>query len=109
MSSFRTYNNNVSQHLSKGEFDALKNLSQNKQIVIQKSDKGNSIVIVDRVKYIEKMENFLSDQSKFQKTTVKDDNLFNFITSQEKPIDKNFLLTLTAGLRNTKTSETSGK
>ena len=58
LSSFRIYNNNVPQHLSKGEFDALKNLSQNKQIVIQKSDKGNSIVIVDRDKYIEKMENF---------------------------------------------------
>ena len=56
--SFRIYNNNVPQHLSKGEFDALKNLSQNKQIVIQKSDKGNSIVIADRDKYIEKMENF---------------------------------------------------
>ena len=76
------------QHLSKGEFDALKNLSQNKQFVIQKSDKGNSIVIVDRVKYIEKMENFLSDQSKFQKITIKDDNLLNFITSQQKRIDK---------------------
>ena len=63
LSTFRTYNNNVPQHLSKGEFDALKNLSQNKQIVIQKSDKGNSVVIVDRVKYIERMENLLSDQS----------------------------------------------
>ena len=30
------------QHLSKREFDALKDLSQKKQIVIQKSDKGNS-------------------------------------------------------------------
>ena len=101
LSSFRTYNNNVPQHLSKGEFVALKNLSQNKQIVIQKSDKGNSIVIVDRVKYIEKMENFLSDQSKFQKITIKDDNLLNFITSQEKRIDKIFknLLTLTACLK----------
>ena len=57
-SSFRIYNKNVPQYLSKREFDALKNLSQNKQIVIQKSDKGNSIVIVDRDKYIEKMENF---------------------------------------------------
>ena len=85
LSSFRTYNDNVPRHL---EFDALKNLSQNKQIVIQKSDKGNSIGIVDRVKYIEKMESFLSDQSKFQKITIKDDNLLNFITSQEKRIDK---------------------
>ena len=49
LSSFRTYNDNVSQHLSKEESDALKYLSQNKQIVIQISDKGN---------YNERMENF---------------------------------------------------
>ena len=34
------------------------------------------------------MENFLSYQSKFQKTAVKDDNFLNFITGQEKRIDK---------------------
>ena len=34
------------------------------------------------------MENFLSDQSKFQKIILKDDNFLNFITSQEKRIDK---------------------
>ena len=44
LSFYRTYNKNVPQHLSKGEFDALKDLSRNKHIVIQKSDKGNSIV-----------------------------------------------------------------
>ena len=54
------------QHLSKGEFDALKSLFQNKQIVFQKTDKGNSIVIVDRDKYIEKME-----KSQFQKIALK--------------------------------------
>ena len=36
----------------------------------------------------ENMENFLSDQSKFHKTDVKNDNFFNFITSQEKRIGK---------------------
>ena len=75
------------QRLSKGEFDALINLSQNKQIVIQKSDKGNFIVIVDRDKYVEKVETFLSDQSKFQKIAAKDDKFLNFITSQEKRVD----------------------
>ena len=70
------------QHLSKEEFDALKNL-RNKQIVIEKSDKGNSIVVVDRDKYNEKMENILSDQSKSQKIALKDDNFLNFITSQK--------------------------
>ena len=48
LSSFRTYNDNVSQHLSKEESDALKYLSQSKQTVIQISDKGN---------YNERMEN----------------------------------------------------
>ena len=56
------------------------------KIVIRQSGKGKSLVIVE----IEKMENFLSDQSKFQKTAVKEDNFFNFITCQEKRIDKIF-------------------
>ena len=34
------------------------------------------------------MENFLSDQSKFYKIALKDDNFLNFITSQEKCTDK---------------------
>ena len=57
-------------------------------MVIQKCDKCNSIVIVDRAKYIKKIKNFLNYQSKFQKTAVKDDNFLNFITSQKKRIDK---------------------
>ena len=75
----------------------LKKQSQNKQTVIQKSDKDNFIVIVERDKYIKKRRNFLSDQSKFQKTAVKDENFLNFITSQEKPLIKFMkgLLTLT--------------
>ena len=32
LSSFCTYNNNMPQHLSKGDFDALKNLSQNMEL-----------------------------------------------------------------------------
>ena len=99
MSFFRSYNN-VPQHLSKEEFDALKNL-RNKQIVIEKSDKGNSIVVVDRDKYIEKMENILSDQSKSQKIALKDDNFLNFITSQKNALIKfiKSLLTRTACLK----------
>ena len=34
------------------------------------------------------MENVLSDQSKFQKIALKDSNLLNFITNQQKCIDK---------------------
>ena len=60
---FATYNNNVPHYLSKGKPDALKNLSQNKHILIQKSDKVNSIVAVDRNKCIKKMDNVLTYHS----------------------------------------------
>ena len=63
-------------------------LSKIKQIVIQKSGKDNSIVIVDREKYIERTEHFWSDQSKFQKIALKDENFSNFVTSEEKRIDE---------------------
>ena len=43
LSSYRNYDNNVPQHLSKEQFLALQILHKNKNIVIQKSDKGNSV------------------------------------------------------------------
>ena len=46
--SFRQYNKNPQQNLSKEELTALTNLSKNKDIIIQKSDKSNSVVIVDK-------------------------------------------------------------
>ena len=77
----------MSQHLSKGEFDALKILPQNKQVVIQKPKKGNSTVIVDKDTILKRYGtwNFLGDKSKFQ---CKNLNFLNFITSQEKHITK---------------------
>ena len=46
--SFRQYNKCSQQNLSKEELAALASLSKNKDIVIQKSDKGNSVVIADK-------------------------------------------------------------
>ena len=51
----------VPQNMSKQEFTALQNLSKNKDLIIQKSDKGNSVVIVQRQDYLEKMNEILSD------------------------------------------------
>ena len=50
LSSYRSYNNNVPQSLSKEEFNSLQNLSKNKNLIIQKS--GNSVVIVQRRDYL---------------------------------------------------------
>ena len=59
LSSYKSYDNNVPQNLSKGEFFGLQNLSKNKDSIIQKSDKGNSVVIVDRQDYKKKMDDIL--------------------------------------------------
>ena len=88
LSSYRSYNNNVPQNLSKEEFIALQNLSKNKDLIIQKSDKGNSVVIVQRQDYLKKMNDILSDQKKFSKVSLKDDTLLNFAINQEKHVDK---------------------
>ena len=53
-----------------------------------KSDKGIFAVIVDRDNNIKKIETLISDQSKFQKATERDDQFVNFITSQENCINK---------------------
>ena len=92
LSSFRQYKilKNPQQNLSKEELVALTNLSKNKDIVIQKSDKGKSAVIVDKDTYIKRMENLLSDHRKFEKVTLKNDAFLNFIISQEKRIDTIF-------------------
>ena len=85
--SFRQYNKNPKQNLSKEELAALTNLNKSKDIVIQKSGKGNSVVIVDRSTYIKRMENVLSDQRKLEKVTLKNDAFLNFVVNQGKRID----------------------
>ena len=80
----------IEQNLSKEELTTLTNLSKNKDIIIQKSDKGNSVVIVDKDTYVKRMENLLSDQRKFEKVTLKNDAFLNFVVNQEKRIDTIF-------------------
>ena len=64
----------------------MAHLRKNKDIVIQKSDKGNSVVIVDNETYIKRMENLLSDE----KVTLKNDAFLNFVVNQGKHIDTIF-------------------
>ena len=75
LSSYRNYNKNVPQHLSKEEFLTLQNLRKNKNIVVQKFDKGNSVVIVDIADYLDKMENLLNDTRKFEKINLKNNGI----------------------------------
>ena len=57
----------LSSNSSKEEFLALQNLCKNKNMVIQKSDKVNSVVIVDKADHSDTMENLLNEVRKFEK------------------------------------------
>ena len=50
---------------NKEEINSLKALMRNKNIIIQKADKGNIIVITDKKKYIEGVKRAISDSNKF--------------------------------------------
>ena len=67
LSSFYDYNgqNNKPSNLTSEEFQSLQKLANNNDIIIQKSDKGNSIVLIDRITYIERISEILNDSSKF--------------------------------------------
>ena len=82
-------------NLSKPEYDALKKLSSNEDIIIHKSDKGNSVVIVNREDYLKRMQELVDDTSKFDKVTVKHRKEYNFMVKEKRMVD-NFLATLVA-------------
>ena len=87
--SFSMYNNydpKQEENLTADELKALNNLKSRSDIIIQKSDKGNSIVIIDKSSYIEKMESILSDTSKFGKVDLDPGKELNYIINQEKRI-----------------------
>ena len=52
-------------NLSKKEHLALKNLVKNRDLIIQKADKGNTVVILNKNDYISIIKVILSDSSKF--------------------------------------------
>ena len=56
------------ENLTEDEYGAFLNLKSNKNIIIQKADKNVVVVVVvDRLKYVHKMEELPSDRSKFVK------------------------------------------
>ena len=69
---------------------ALNDLSANKDLIIQKSDKGNSVVLLNRNDYIKRLNEMLSDSSKFKKLNIKPGKQINFLLQQEDRLT-NFL------------------
>ena len=69
LSSFRLYNkkDHRFENLTEDEYEAFLNPRSNKNTIIQKPDKGNSVVVIDRLNYVRKMEELLNDRSRFVK------------------------------------------
>ena len=87
LSSFKLYNEKGTvSSLNKDEISALKTLSKNNDLIIQKSDKGNSIVLINKSDYIDQMYNILSDSKKFGKSSVVGEKHLNSIIGIEKKL-----------------------
>ena len=77
----------IKSNLSINEAKAL---TKQRDIIIQKAGKGNTLVILDKVSYIEKMKGLLSDTSKFERLDIPPDKDLNFVINSEDKI-KNIL------------------
>ena len=66
-SSYKDTGKTFDKILPKAEFDALRILLKNKDIIVQKEDKGNTAVILNRKDYVCKRKNILNDIQSFIK------------------------------------------
>ena len=64
-------------NLGEAELHALKFLGQNKDIVIQKPEKGNTVVIIDKNYNKNKMKNLISGSTQFKKLIIEENKQLN--------------------------------
>ena len=69
--------------------EALKNLSASCNLIIQKTDKGNSVALVEKNVYIRHIEKILDDATKFGKVKIKKE-ILNFLINHERRINNYF-------------------
>ena len=69
LSSLRFYNKKDQrfENLSEEEHEVFINLQSNKNMITQKADKCNSVVVIARLSYVNKMDKLLSHRSEFFK------------------------------------------
>ena len=60
------------KNLFREEVKGLNNLVKNKDLIIQKEDNGNDIVILNRSDYISKLSKILEDTSKFKRVNIEE-------------------------------------
>ena len=68
----------------KEELKALHNLHKQKHLVIQKAEKGNTVVTTEKNAYINKMKEIVSDTTKFEQINIEEGKQLNFLLKSEK-------------------------
>ena len=76
----------MENNLPKAEFDSLKFLIRNKELIIQKADKGNTVVLLNRKDYNSKAKLLLDDTSKFKKIEIDESKVLNHLIHMENKI-----------------------
>ena len=92
--SFREFNDfkHTIPRLPPAHSQALKDLKQDTNVILSRPDKGRGIVIMDKQEYISKVEDILSDQTKFTAITEEahkvvtraEDRLINLLRTLKK-------------------------
>ena len=83
LTSHRRFKDNVlEENLNKEELEYLKN----PDMLIQKPDKGNSALILDKKVYLEKMKEILNKNDQFLKLSIHKEKYYNFFINLEKKI-----------------------
>ena len=84
-SSFDTFKKNKPKsNLSETELKALNAMLQNTDVIIQKTDKGNTIVVIDNDANKKQMKASMSDRSKFVKLDIRKEKHLNSILNKEQ-------------------------
>ena len=63
---------------------------RNKNIVIQKADKDNAVLITDKEKYIEGVKSAISDSNEFVQLSITPDKYVKYIIDVEKKVKQLF-------------------
>ena len=74
----------------KGFIVSLKNLSNNKNIIIQKSDKCSSVDLLNKGKYLEGMFKILNNNAKFEMLQFDHEKELNYVSNLKKKIHQCF-------------------
>ena len=77
------------ENLTKKKLEPLKNLSKNPDIIIQKSNNGNFVVILGKKIYLEKMKEMLDKNKHFLKLSIQEEK-HNFFINLENNIHEPF-------------------